>query len=174
MGRVNHWLAHTFVTAPEDLADYSVNKVITVNVCTTVANNLCFRCYLQFWERSLHCQWRGGQSWIVHPTEWRKHYWFIYNRSTPRVYSWRSGNATLRWFVIVDNSAGGVDYESAPVFVQFNQTDDRRCFHITIIDDFNRETAETFEVGLLANAGVTIVDPSLATVTIIDDDTNRK
>ena len=74
----------------------------------------------------------------------------------------------------MNNSAGGVDYVSAPVSIQFNQTDDRRCFYITIIDDFNRETAETFEVALLANTGVTIVDPSLATVTIIDDDTNRK
>lgn len=58
--------------------------------------------------------------------------------------------------------------------VQFNQTADRRCFHITIIDDFKRESAEVFEVALLPNTGVTIVDPSIATVTIIDDDTNRK
>ena len=58
--------------------------------------------------------------------------------------------------------------------MQFGQTDKKRCFHITIIDDFNRESTETFEVALLPNAGVTIVDPSLATVSIIDDDTNRK
>lgn len=69
---------------------------------------------------------------------------------------------------------GGVDYVSSPVSVQFNQTDDRKCFHITIIDDFNRESTETFEVALLLSTGVTLVDPSLATVAIIDDDTNRK
>ena len=28
MEHVDHWLAHTSVTAPEDLVDYSVNKVI--------------------------------------------------------------------------------------------------------------------------------------------------
>ena len=62
----------------------------------------------------------------------------------------------------------------SPVSVQFNQTDDKRCFHITIIDDFKREITETFEVALLPNTGVTIIDPSVATVSIIDDDTNRK
>ena len=62
----------------------------------------------------------------------------------------------------------------SPVSVQFNQTDDKRCFHITIIDNFKREITETFEVALLPNTGVTIIDPSVATVSIIDDDTNRK
>ena len=80
----------------------------------------------------------------------------------------------MELFITVNNCVGGVDYVSAPVSVQFNQTDDRRCFYITIIDDFNRESVETFEVALVPNAGVTIVDPSLATVTIIDDDANRK
>ena len=55
----------------------------------------------------------------------------------------------MHLFITVNNSAGGVDYVPAPVSVQFNQTDDRRCFYITIIDDFNHETAETFEVALL-------------------------
>jgi len=63
---------------------------------------------------------------------------------------------------------------SSPVSVQFNQTDDKRCFYITIVDDFNRENTETFEVELLQNTGITLVDPFVATVTIIDDDTNRK
>ena len=62
----------------------------------------------------------------------------------------------------------------SPVSVQFNQTDDKKCFHITIIDDFKREITETFEVVLLPNTGITIIDPSVATVSIIDDDTNRK
>ena len=69
---------------------------------------------------------------------------------------------------------GAIDYISSPVSVQFNQTDDKRCFHITIIDDFKREITETFEVVLLPNTGVTLIDPSVATVSIIDDDTNRK
>ena len=110
----------------------------------------------------------------MHLTEWRKHHRSCHNYSTSRVHSRRSGITTVELFITVNNCVGGVDYVSAPVSVQFNQTDDRRCFYITIIDDFHRETAETFEVALLANTGVTIVDPSLATVTIIDDDTSRK
>lgn len=69
---------------------------------------------------------------------------------------------------------GTTDFVPSPVSVQFNQTDDKRCFYITIVDDFNRESTETFEVELLLNTGVTLVDPFVATVTIIDDDTNRK
>ena len=49
-----------------------------------------------------------------------------------------------------------------------------RCFYINIIDDFNREVSETFEVVLLPSAGVILADPYVATVTIIDDDSNRK
>ena len=36
MEHVDHWLAHTSVAAPEDLVDYSVNKVITIYMCMTV------------------------------------------------------------------------------------------------------------------------------------------
>ena len=69
---------------------------------------------------------------------------------------------------------GAIDYVSTSVVVQFNQTDNKRCFHITIIDDFKLEITETFEVTLVPSTGVTIVEPSVATVSIIDDDTNRK
>ena len=37
---VDHWLAHTFVTAPEDLVAYSVNKVITIYVVLMLNNFL--------------------------------------------------------------------------------------------------------------------------------------
>jgi len=71
-------------------------------------------------------------------------------------------------------SAEAVDYNPSRIIVQFNQTDDRRCFYISIIDDFNHEDPETFEVALLPSAGVILADPYMATVTIIDDDSNRK
>jgi len=50
----------------------------------------------------------------------------------------------------------------------------KKCFYISIIDDFNHEDSETFEVVLLPNAGVILADPYVTTVTIIDDDSNRK
>ena len=49
-----------------------------------------------------------------------------------------------------------------------------RCFFINVIDDFNREHSEAFEVVLLSSAGVILAEPYVATVTIIDDDSNRK
>lgn len=58
--------------------------------------------------------------------------------------------------------------------VQFSQMDDRQCFQITIVDNFDREDIETFEVVLLPNTGVMLVDPYMAIVTIIDDDNNRR
>jgi len=69
---------------------------------------------------------------------------------------------------------GWVDYNPLPVSVQFSQTDDRQCFQFTIVDDLDRENIETVEVVLLPNAGVTLVDPYMAIVTITDDDNNRK
>jgi len=61
-----------------------------------------------------------------------------------------------------------------PVSVQFSQTDDRQCFQIAIVNDFDQENTETFEVILLPNTGVTLMDPYMATVTITDDENNRK
>ena len=71
-------------------------------------------------------------------------------------------------------SAGLIDYNPLPVSVQFSQTDDRKCFQIAIINDFDREDIEAFEVALLPNTGVTLMNPYVATVTITDDDNNRK
>jgi len=68
---------------------------------------------------------------------------------------------------------GRFDYNPLPVSVQFSQTDDKQCFQITIVDDFDHEDIETFEVILLPNTGVTLIDPYMVIVTIIDDDNNR-
>ena len=83
---------------------------------------------------------------------------------------------SLQYIFMMTNCCflGRIDYNPLPVSIQFSQTDDRRCFQITIVDDFDRENIETFEVILLPNTGVTLVDPYVAFVTITDDDNNRK
>ena len=70
-------------------------------------------------------------------------------------------------------TAQGVDFEEFNDFLpQFNDDFRRRCFTVTIRDDEAYEDDEEFRVFLVLPPGVegVTVEPSLATVQILDND----
>ena len=64
---------------------------------------------------------------------------------------------------------GGLDYTSLTENVTFNSGDVRLCVYIDILDDSDVEQLETFFVNLNSVTGEPI-SPSMATVTILNDD----
>ena len=73
----------------------------------------------------------------------------------------------------VYSTGGGVDYYSGPYTVTFGAGITRVSFNVTIIDDNMLEPNEQFDLTIISSSlpnGFTVDNPSQATVTIVDDD----
>lgn len=88
------------------------------------------------------------------------------------VYISRSASATVE--VAIAGSAvfgGGNDFTNSTTNIVFaSGGSTSRTFSVYLMDDSDFETNETVDLTLVSPVGVSIIDPSASTVTIVDDD----
>ena len=79
----------------------------------------------------------------------------------------------MLWCFVLYNwhvTGGGIDYGSGPYTVLFPATITNASLNISINNDDIVEQNETFTLTITPPSGIMAVDPDIAVVTIVDDD----